>query len=242
MSLLTVQGLQTYVGQFHILQGVDLTVQEGACTVILGRNGAGKTTTLRSVMGLAAPSAGQVMLGGENLAGLPAWAIARKGVAYVPEDRGIFASLTVEENLWLALRDGGRAELSAGLERVLQLFPDLEQAFPRGAGTLSGGQKQMLAIGRGLMNQSRLILVDEPSKALAPVVVTSVAAALNRMKGETAVLLVEQNFSFAARVADDFVVIDAGRTVLRGRMADLVADPEAQRRYLGIAPREVPAG
>lgn len=232
MNLLEVSGLHTYIGQYHILQGVDLAVAEGSVTVLLGRNGAGKTTTLKTVMGLLAPRRGEVRLAGRPVGGLPAYRVAHAGVGYVPEDRGIFSDLTVEENLLLAVRSGDR--LAARLPVVFGLFPDLERFWRRKAGTLSGGQQQMLAIARAMVPHNRLLLIDEPSKGLAPLLVQQVAQALMEMKQETTILLVEQNFAMAAAVGDTYSILDDGRTVHQGRMADLEQNAALQSAYLGL--------
>lgn len=229
---LVVRGLHTYIGEFHILQGAELRAPAAGCTVLLGRNGAGKTTTLRTIMGLLAPRQGEITLDGRPIAGLPAYRVAGLGLGYVPEDRGIFTDLTVEENMRLALRRGDRLE--ARLPRIFSLFPDLERFWRRKAGTLSGGQQQMLAIGRALVPENRLLLIDEPSKGLAPLLVQQVAAALQELKQETAILLVEQNFALAAAVGDTYWILDEGRTVHQGRMAELAANAELQAAYLGL--------
>lgn len=232
-ALLSLADVHTYTGQFHILQGVSMEVPPQGVTVLLGRNGAGKTTTLRTIMGLCAPSGGRIFFAGESVGGLPPYLAARRGLGYVPEDRGVFTTLTVEENLRLAERDKGA--LRQKQDYLFSLFPDLQQALKRRAGALSGGQQQMLAIARVLVNPCRLLLVDEPSKGLAPIVVERVAAALNGIKGETPILLVEQNFVLARAVGDRYVLIDDGITVGQGDMAALVADEELKRKYLGVA-------
>lgn len=230
--ILKVQDLHTYIGEFHILQGVSLEVPAGGVTVILGRNGAGKTTTLRSVMGLLKPGYGSIEFDGRPIAGLPAHVTARKGLGYVPEDYGIFNGLTVGENLRLAMRGPGKGDR---LTRVMDIFPDLKEALRKKAGSLSGGQKQMLAIGRALLTESRLLLIDEPSKGLAPVIVEKLTRAINQIKEETTVVLVEQNFNLARAVGDLYYIIDNGRTVCSGRMADLARSGELLHRYLGVS-------
>jgi branched-chain amino acid transport system ATP-binding protein len=191
-------------------------------------------------MGLVRATSGSIRFDGAEISRRSTHVIANQGVAYLPEDRGIFATLTVLENLRLTARR--TAAFPERLEAALQLFPDLKPTLHRGAGTLSGGQKQMLAIARALMNENRLVLVDEPSKALAPVIVAKLAQALLELKQRTAILLVEQNFKLASQVGDRYVIIDGGRTVLRGEMADLVRDQESQRRYLGVGGREAVSG
>jgi branched-chain amino acid transport system ATP-binding protein len=231
--LLEIQDVHTFIGQHQILQGVSLRVRPDAVTVVLGRNGAGKTTTLRTVMGLLHPRQGEVRFEGRPIHGLPPHAVARLGIGYVPEGQGIFATLTVDENLRVAQRmaDEGTARR---LRWVFELFPDLARFRDARAGTLSGGQKQMLAIARALLNPNRLLLVDEPSKGLAPIVVEHLIAALRELKGEVTVVLVEQNLAMAEALGDDFYLLDDGRTVHRGTMAALAADPDLKRRYLGV--------
>ncbi|QGP91864.1 High-affinity branched-chain amino acid transport ATP-binding protein LivF [Neomoorella glycerini] len=230
--ILNVEGLQTYIGEFHILQGVYLQVPAGKVTVLLGRNGAGKTTTLRTIMGFLKPRQGKIEFEGQGITGLPAHQVARKGLGYVPEDQAIFSGLTVEENLKIAMRSKNGEGL---LEKVVSIFPDLKAAWRKKAGSLSGGQKQMLAMGRGLVTNSRLLLIDEPSKGLAPVVVEKLAEAIKQIKKETTVVLVEQNFNLARAVGDRYYILDDGRTVHSGTMADLAADTSLQQRYLGIS-------
>jgi len=229
--ILEVHDLHAYIGEFHILQGVTLEVPEGKATVILGRNGAGKTTAIRSVMGLLKRRYGKIQFAGRSIEGLPAHVIARMGLGYVPEDYGIFNGLTVEENLRLAMWGQGK---EGRLTRVLDMFSDLKAALRKKAGSLSGGQKQMLSIGRALLTDRRLLLIDEPSKGLAPVVVERVARAINQIKEETTVVLVEQNFNLARAVGDFYYIIDDGRTVGSGRMADLDRSGQSLHRYLGV--------
>ncbi|MDA8211747.1 MAG: ABC transporter ATP-binding protein [Clostridia bacterium] len=225
--------VQTYIGQFHILQDISLDVPAGEVTVILGRNGAGKTTTLRTIMGLTPPAQGKIIFMGERLNGRPPYNIARKGIGFVPEDQGVFSELTVDENLRLAMRKNDAAT-KARLQFVLDIFPDLGQKLRQKSGSLSGGQKQMLAIGRAFVNDNRLLLVDEPSKGLAPIMVEKLAQAIREIKKHTTVVLVEQNFALASAVGERYVIIDDGHTVQDGLMAQLQQDKELQRRYLGI--------
>jgi branched-chain amino acid transport system ATP-binding protein len=234
MSILKINNLQTYIGQFHILQGVSIDVQPGGVTVILGRNGAGKTTTMRSIIGLTPGNSGQILFQNENIMGLPAYEVAKKGIGYVPEDQGIFGDLTVEENMRVAMRKEDRETLERQ-EWLLQLFPDLKIAWKRKGGNLSGGQKQMLSIARALVNDNPLLLIDEPSKGLAPIMVEKVMEALRIIKEKTTVVLVEQNFMMASMIGDSFYIIDDGQTVLSGTMEQLRGDNELKRKYLGIA-------
>ncbi len=231
--ILSLAHVSTFIGQFHILQDVSMDIPAGDVTVILGRNGAGKTTTLRSIMGLAPPTKGSITFRQEQLAGLPPFIIARKGIGYVPEDQAVFASLTVDENLRLAMRHRDKSAQER-LNFVWDIFPDLKQKLQQKSGSLSGGQKQMLAIGRALVNNNQLLLIDEPSKGLAPIMVEKLANALNSIKTYTTVVLVEQNFSLAQAVGERYVIIDDGHNVQTGLMADLLIDRELQRRYLSL--------
>ncbi|KMJ57886.1 branched-chain amino acid ABC transporter ATP-binding protein [Bacillus sp. LL01] len=233
-TLLKVEKIQTYIEQFHILQGVDFEAKQGEVTVLLGRNGAGKTTTLRSVMGLNPPQKGSVVFDGEDITGLATYEIANKGIGYVPEDQGVFGELTVEENMKVAMRKNDETTL-AKLEWVLELFPDLKTYWKKRGGNLSGGQKQMLAISRAYVNNSKLLLIDEPSKGLAPIMVEKVMNSIQEMKKETTIILVEQNFYMASTIGDCFYILDDGRTVHHGLMHELKEDEELRRHYLGIA-------
>jgi branched-chain amino acid transport system ATP-binding protein len=226
--LIRVDDLHVYLGESHVLQGVSFEVEEGGVTALLGRNGVGKTTTMRALLGLV-PRSGSVTLGGEELTGLRTHAIVKRGIGYVPEDRDVFAGLTVDENLRLAERNG-----SARYDLVYELFPELRTRGGQRAGTLSGGQQQMVAIARALLNENPVLLVDEPTKGLAPLLVTEVAAALERAAQLATVLLVEQNLAVVGRVAKDVVVLDSGRVVHAGPAAELLADPERIRGLLGV--------
>ncbi|MGG3838033.1 ABC transporter ATP-binding protein [Paenibacillus thiaminolyticus] len=234
MTLLQVQGIETHIGQFHILQGVTFGVEAGEITVLLGRNGAGKTTALRSIMGLNPVSKGEIRFQGERIEALPTHRIARQGIGYVPEDQGIFPELTVGETMRIAMRRHDD-ETKARLEWALELFPDLRAFWDRKSGLLSGGQKQMLAISRAYVNDNRLLLIDEPSKGLAPIMVEKLMQAIEQMKAMTTVLLVEQNFMMASRIGDRYFLMDEGRIVAAGTMAELQQDEATRRKYLGIA-------
>lgn len=231
--VLELEDVHTYIGQHHILQGVSLRVTAGTVTVLLGRNGAGKTTTMRTIVGLLRPARGTVRFAGQPIHGRPPHEIVQRGIGYVPEGQGIFATLTVDENLRVARR-GGEVAARPRLEGLLDLFPDLRRARHALAGTLSGGQKQMLAIARALLNENALLLIDEPSKGLAPIVVEELVAALAGLKGRSTILLVEQNLAMAEALGDAFYLIDDGRTVRSGAMAELAGDPALTRRYLGV--------
>ncbi len=231
--LLTLAGVHTHIGQYHILQGVDLVVPRGGITVLLGRNGAGKTTTLRTIMGLWKPSAGQVSFDSLPIGGLATPDIACAGIAYVPESMGIFADLTVRENMVLAARAGPPD--GARLEWIFSVFPALKTFWNHPAGVLSGGQKQMLSIARAVVEPRRLILVDEPTKGLAPSIIEAMIRAFRELKrSETTILLVEQNVRFAGALGDSVAVMDDGRVVHAGSMQALVADTALQARLLGL--------
>ena len=231
--LLTLAGVHTHIGHYHILQGVDLALPRGGMTVLLGRNGAGKTTTLRTIMGLWRASRGTIRFAGEDVTARPTPDIASAGIAYVPENMSVFSGLTVRENLVLAAR-AGKID-AARLEWIFSLFPALQRFFDSPAGTLSGGQKQMLAIARALIEPRDLILVDEPTKGLAPAIVGNMIKAFREAKNAGAtVLLVEQNFKAARMLGDTVVVMDDGRIVHRGAMAELAADAALQQRLLGL--------
>lgn len=238
MNVLELEAVQTHIGAYHILHGVDLSVPEGEVTMLLGRNGAGKTTTLRTIMGLWKASAGAVRFKGEAIHALPTPDIAHRGIAYVPESMGIFGDLTVQENLVLAARSARRAaELDAArLEWIFSLFPALKTFWLHPAGKLSGGQKQMLAVARAIVEPRALILIDEPSKGLAPSIINNLIACLRELKAQrTTILLVEQNFAMAKALGDGVAVMDNGRVVHRGRMAELAADEALQQRLLGLS-------
>ncbi|MCX4772873.1 ABC transporter ATP-binding protein [Streptomyces sp. NBC_01260] len=229
-TLLAVRDLRVLIGGRHILHGVGLEVAAHGVTALLGRNGAGKTTTVRGILGLV-PRSGSVLLDGEETVALPTHAVVRQGVGYAPEDRGVFAGLTVAENLRLAERRGAG---DPDYPLVHELFPELKQRARQLAGTLSGGQQQMVAIGRTLLNANRLIIADEPTKGLAPKVVTEVAQVLERAAEAVPVLLVEQNLAVVRRLAEHCVVLADGRTAYRGPADELLGDAEAARRLLGV--------
>jgi branched-chain amino acid transport system ATP-binding protein len=232
--ILRLSGVHTHIGQYHILHGVDLVVAPGRLTMLLGRNGAGKTTTLRTIMGLWRASAGTVVFAGADITAVATPDIARRGIAYVPETMGIFTQLTVQENMVLATR-AGRFE-PARLDAVFDLFPILREKWKNAAGSLSGGQKQMLAIGRAIVEERALLVVDEPTKGLAPGVIEHLIDGFRRLKARgTTILLVEQNFHMARSLGDEVAVMDDGRIVYAGMMADLAADEALQQQLLGLS-------
>lgn len=232
-AILKVEDLNSYIGQYTILQGVDIEVKKGEAIAILGRNGAGKSTLLKTIMGLVNTRSGSIMLENESLVGSPTYDIANKGIGYVPEDYGVFDYLTIEENLKLAIRKGTKYG-DDRISKVFDLFPDLKKAYTRMARTLSGGQRQMLSISRALVNDNKIILIDEPSKGLAPVVIEALALALQEIGKESTILLVEQNFSLACAIASRYYIINEGKTVIDGKISELINDHELQAIHLGI--------
>ncbi|MFJ7838991.1 ABC transporter ATP-binding protein [Lysinibacillus sphaericus] len=232
-TLLKLHDVHTHIGQYHILQGVNFEAMAGQVSVLLGRNGAGKTTTLKTIMGLTPASQGDVQFQMQSIKKSPTHKVAKLGIGYVPENQGIFSDLTVEENMKVAM---GK-ENTAAMERqqyVLELFPDLKKFWKKAGGHLSGGQKQMLSMARAFINDSQLILIDEPSKGLAPIVVEKVMEAIVEMKKQTSIVLVEQNFMMASRIGDTYTLIDDGKTVHSGNMKELIQNEELKRKYLGI--------
>ncbi len=228
-TLLSIRDLDVYLGESHVLQGVSFDVAEGGVTALLGRNGVGKTTTLRGILGLVRRQ-GQVRYGHEELTELPTYRIVQQRIGYVPEDREVFSQLSVAENLRIA----ERPDQEPRYDLVYELFPALQERLKQAAGTLSGGEQQMVALGRVLLNDNRLLLIDEPTKGLAPNLVTEVAAALERMSELTTSLLVEQNLRVVRRIASHAVVLDHGHVVYSGPVAELLDDHERTRELLGV--------
>jgi branched-chain amino acid transport system ATP-binding protein len=233
-TILKVQDAHTFIGHHHILQGVSFEAKADAVTVLIGRNGAGKSTTLRTVMGLLPPSKGKILYNGKEIHNKRPYEIARMGIAFVPEDMGIFSNLTVEENMRVAMLIEDEAAHQR-LARTLDLFKDLKNFWNAQAGVLSGGQKQMLAIARAIVNETSLLLIDEPSKGLAPIIVDALIEAINQIKKHSVVVLVEQNFYMASSVGDHYYILDDGLSVHNGKMTDLVDNDELKSRYLGIS-------
>jgi branched-chain amino acid transport system ATP-binding protein len=236
--ILELKGVHTHIGAYHILHGVDLEVREGEVTMLLGRNGAGKTTTLRTIMGLWHASQGRVRFGERDITALHTPQIAELGIAYVPENMGIFSDLTVKENMLLAARGAKNAEQmdEARLKWIFELFPAVQKFWNHPAGKLSGGQKQMLAVARAIVEPRALVLIDEPSKGLAPAIIQNLVSAFTELKRQkTTILLVEQNFMMAKALGDRVSVMDDGRVVHSGDMAQLAADESLQQRLLGLS-------
>ena len=232
-TILRLDDVHTDIGQYHILHGVSLDVPEGGVHVLLGRNGAGKTTTLRTIMGLWRARRGAIVFRHHDVTAMHTADIARLGVAFVPENMGIFGGLTVEENMRLASRDGSFEK--DRLAQVFALFPAMEKFWDKPAHALSGGQKQMLAISRAIIEKRELILIDEPTKGLAPSIIRAMIDAFREIAKETTILLVEQNFLFAKSLGSTVAVIDDGRIVHRGAMAELAADEALQTRLLSLS-------
>jgi branched-chain amino acid transport system ATP-binding protein len=232
-NLLEVRDIHTFIGQFHILEGVTVQVPKGSITALLGRNGAGKTTTLKSILGLTPPRQGKILLDNQEIQGRRSFDIAAMGIGFVPEHRAIFRDLSVEENLRIAERKKGDLDRKESL--IFGLFPDLKRLRNLPGTHLSGGQQQMLAVARALVPDNRLLLIDEPSEGLAPVLIEQMIEAIRQLSAETTVLLVEQNFIVASQLAEGYVIIEEGRSVKAGNMVDLVEDQETIHRYLGAA-------
>ena len=229
--MLEVEAIQTYYGESHVLHGVSIRVGDGEAVALLGRNGAGKTTLIRSVAGFTPPRVGRVVFGGQAVQTWPAYRIARQGLALVPQGRRIFSPLTVRENLTLAARPGVWT-----LVRFHELFPRLGERGLQAGGTLSGGEQQMLAIGRALMTNGRMLVLDEPSEGLAPIIVREIGRVVRGLKGgRLSILLVEQNYHLALQVADRVYVMNKGQIVWEGTPASLEANEDVKRRYLGVA-------
>ena len=236
-TILKSEGIHTFIGQHHILQGVSFEARADGVTVLIGRNGAGKSTTLKTIMGLLPASEGKILYKGKEIQSKKPYDIARMGIGFVPEHMGIFTDLTVEENMQVAMlrEDSATAER---LEKVLDMFSALGDFWRAKAGILSGGQKQMLAIARAIVNDTSLLLIDEPTKGLAPIIIDALIEVINRIKQHSVVVLVEQNFYMASSVGDHFYIMDDGRVVHSGIMEELVQNEELQSRYLGIARAE----
>lgn len=232
-NLLEVQDIHTFIGQFHILEGVSVQVKKGSIVALLGRNGAGKTTTLKSILGLTPPRLGKVIFDGQEIQGQRSFDIAAMGIGFVPEHRAIFRSLSVAENLKLAERRKG--DLARREDFIFSLFPDLKRLIKLPGTHLSGGQQQMLAVARALVADNKLLLIDEPSEGLAPVIIEQMMDAISQLSAETTVLLVEQNFVVASQLAESYVIIEEGESVKSGKMSGLVKDKQTISRYLGAA-------
>lgn len=236
MALLEIENLHSYYGHVHALKGISLEVEEGEIVTLIGANGAGKTTTLRTVSGLLSPREGRVVFDGQVLNGVPAHQIVNMGISQAPEGRKVFTTLTVQENLNMGAYSLGsdREAIEENRRRVFQLFPRLEERKNQVAGTLSGGEQQMLSIGRALMARPRLLMLDEPSLGLAPMLVKAIFQTIEEInQGGVTILLVEQNARAALRLADKGYVLETGRTILSGSAEELIRDERVRRAYLG---------
>ncbi|MDW7681620.1 MAG: ABC transporter ATP-binding protein [bacterium] len=231
--MLIVDNIHTFISQFHILDGVSVNVPRGSITVLLGRDGAGKTTTLKSILGLTPPQEGKVIFDGMEIQGKRAFNIASLGIGYVPEHRAIFRALSVMENLKLAERKKG--DFARNEDFIFNLFPDLKRLYKLPGNHLSGGQQQMLAVARALVPDNKLLLIDEPSEGLAPILIQQMMEAIRSLSKKTTILLVEQNFLMASQLAQRFIIIDDGKSVENGLMKDLTNNEEMIHQYLGAS-------
>ena len=232
-NILEVLNIHSFINQYHILQDVDFVVPKGSITALLGRNGAGKTTTLKSILGLASVRQGKIIFDGKEVQGMPPFEVAALGIGFVPEHRAIFRDLSVEENLKIAERNKGDFESKRTF--IFDLFPDLKKFLNLRGTELSGGQQQMLAIARALVADNSLLLIDEPSEGLAPVIIEHMIDVIRQLSEQSTVVLVEQNFLVASKLAEYFVIIEEGKSVASGLMKDLEADKAMIHRYLGAA-------
>ncbi len=233
MNLLNVKDIHVYIKSFYILQGVTFEIPKGETTVLMGRNGAGKTTSIRAILGLNPPKSGSIVFNGQEISHLPAHKIVQKGIGYVPDTRRIFHTLTVEKNLLLAMRKGKKTK-EERFKEIFELFPDLKIFLRQKAGELSGGQQQMLAVARALVNDNQLLLVDEPTEGLSPILAKEVLKTLTRIKKLTTILLVEQNFKAATAIGDNYYIMENGKIVNGGEMEKLIGNDEIITRYLGV--------
>jgi len=234
VALLEVDDIHTYIGPFYILQGVSFKVEKGGATVLLGRNGAGKTTTLRSIMGMTPPKSGKILFKGEEITKLPTYKIAQRGIAYVPSRRRVFSYLTTEENLKLAFRSE-ELTFEDRLNSIVDTFPDLKDGLKTRARNLSGGQQKMLLIARAMITKNELLLVDEPTEGLSPILVKKFTETLTKLKEEITVVLVEQNFKLAREIGDMCYILDMGRIVHHGSMEEVAENKETLKRHLGVS-------
>lgn len=236
-NLLEIQDAHVYIGSFYVLQGISMVVPKGEVTLLLGRNGAGKTTTMKSILGIYPPKIGSILFKGEEISDLPTHKIVNKGIGYVPDTRRIFGTLSVEQNLIISRRKGtSKDKMQERMELIFDLFPDMRRFLKQRAGTLSGGQQQMLAVARALVNENDLLLIDEPTEGLSPLLAKNLIAALSRLKEYATILLVEQNFRTVSKLGDNYYIYDSGKIVQEGNnMSELIADKELVAQYLGVS-------
>ncbi len=236
-NLLEIQNAHVYIGSFYILQGISLVVPKGEVTLLLGRNGSGKTTTMKSILGIYPPKEGKIVFKGEEISNLPTHKIVNKGMGYVPDTRRIFGTLTVEQNLVVSMRKGSsREDMQKRLDLIFDLFPDMKGFLKQRAGTLSGGQQQMLAVARALMNENDLLLIDEPTEGLSPLLAKNLIDSLDRLKEFATILLVEQNFRTVSKLGDNYYIFDNGKIVHEGtNMSELIDDKALVAQYLGVS-------
>ena len=236
-NLLEIQNAHVYIGSFYILQGISLVVPKGEVTLLLGRNGAGKTTTMKTILGIYAPREGKIIFKDEEISSLPTHKIVGKGIGYVPDTRRIFGSLSVEQNLIVSMRKNGlQGEVQDRLDFIFDLFPDMNRFYKQKAKSLSGGQQQMLAVARALMNDNDLLLIDEPTEGLSPLIAKNLINALTKLKKIATILLVEQNFKTVSEMGDNYYIFDNGKIVHEGnKMSELIADKALVAQYLGVS-------
>ena len=236
-NLLEIQDAHVYIGSFYILQGISLVVPKGEVTLLLGRNGAGKTTTMKTILGIYPPTKGKIMFNGEEISNLPTHKIVNKGIGYVPDTRRIFGTLTVEQNLIVSRRKGtSKGDMENRFELIFDLFPDMRRFLKQRAGTLSGGQQQMLAVARALVNENDLLLIDEPTEGLSPLLAKNLISSLGRLKEYATILMVEQNFRAVSKLGDNYYIFDSGKIAHEGNnMAELIVDKALVAQYLGVS-------
>ena len=236
-NLLEIQDAHVYIGSFYILQGISLVVPKGEVTLLLGMNGAGKTTTMKSILGIYPPTEGKIVFKGEEISKMPTHKIVNKGIGYVPDTRRIFGTLTVEQNLIVSRRkETSKDMMRDRMELIYDLFPDMTRFLKQRAGTLSGGQQQMLAVARALVNENDLLLIDEPTEDLSPLLAKNLIASLDRLKEYATILLIEQNFRTVSKLGDNYYIFDSGKIVHEGNnMSELIADKALVAQYLGVS-------